>query len=122
MAPPNLEPLNLGSIARGAALELFEKALLQVAQNIADTDTEAEASRGITIQFKFKPEGDRRTIHITTSAKTTLAGCTEHASKAFIAKDEEGGVHVVDQDPRQDVLFPTAAPKDNNLLKFNTEA
>lgn len=117
---PKLESLNLGSVARGAAMELFDKALAQVGANIADTDTEAEASRGITITFKIKPEGDRRTVHITTSAKTSLAGCTDHSSKAFIAKDADGGVHVVDQDPRQDVLFEAPA-KDDNLLNFNQQ-
>jgi hypothetical protein len=118
---PDMTDLNIGSIGNGATLALFEKSLAEVARNIADTDTEAEASRSITITFKFKPESDRRTIHISTSAKTTLAGCRDNASKAFIAKDEEGGIHVVDQDPRQDILFPAPA-KDTNLLKFNTEA
>jgi len=117
MPRPELIPLNLGSIARGAALELFEKCLNQVVQNIADTDTPAESGRAITITFKFKPEGDRRTIHVTTSAKTTLAGANDHASKVFLGKDTDNHVLAFDQDPRQDVLFE--APKQaDNLLDF----
>lgn len=117
MPKPDLTPLNLGSISRGAALELFEKALNDVAKNISDTDTPAETARGITLTFKFKPESDRRTVHVTASAKTTLAGATDHSSKAFIGKTTDGQLFLVDQDPRQDVLFE--APKQaDNLLDF----
>ena len=121
MPKPELNPLNLGSIARGAALELFEKCLTDVAKNISDTDTQAEASRSISITFKFKPEADRRTIHVSTSAKTTLAGAEEHSSKAYIGKTTEGGVFLCDQDPRQDILFE-APEKADNLLNFGKDA
>lgn len=117
MAKPELNALNLGSIARGAALELFEKCLIDVAKNIADTDCAAESGRSISITFKFKPESDRRTIHVSTSAKTTLAGAEEHSSKAYIGKTTEGGVFLCEQDPRQDVLFE-APVKTDNLLDF----
>lgn len=120
MAKPELNALNLGSIARGAALELFEKCLIDVAKNIADTDCAAESGRSISITFKFKPESDRRTIHVSTSAKTTLAGAEEHSSKAYIGKTTEGGVFLCDQDPRQDVLFE-APVKADNLLDFGKE-
>lgn len=120
MAKPELNALNLGSIARGAALELFEKCLIDVAKNIADTDCAAESGRSISITFKFKPESDRRTIHVSTSAKTTLAGAEEHSSKAYIGKTTEGGVFLCDQDPRQDVLFE-APVKVDNLLDFGKE-
>ena len=117
MPKPEMIPLNLASIARGAAIELFDKSMNDVAKNIADTDTAAEAARSITITFKFKPESDRRTVHVSTSAKTTLAGAEEHSSKAYIGKTTDGQVIVLDQDPRQDVLFETPV-KDDNLLNF----
>lgn len=117
MPRPDLTPLNLGSIARGAAIELFDKCLNDVARNIADPDTPAEAGRAITITFKFKPEGDRRAVEVTTSAKTTLAGAKDHASKIYLGKDTENHPVVFDQDPRQDVLFE-APKKAENLLDF----
>jgi len=119
MPKPDLTPINLGSIARGAALELFNKCLTQVSENIADPDTDADASRAITITFKFKPESDRRTIHIATSAKTTLAGAQEHSSKSYLGKTTDGQSLMFLEDPRQDVLFE--APKEaDNLLDFKT--
>lgn len=117
MPKPDLTPVNLGSIARGAALELFEKCMADVAKNIADTDTDEEAARTISLTFKIKPESDRRTLHITTSAKTTLAGARDHASKVYLGKSTEGQMLLFLEDPRQDVLFE--APKaTNNILDF----
>lgn len=116
---PDMQPINLGSIANGAAKELFDKCIAQIAENIADRDTEAEASRSLTITFKFKPDADRRSIQIYTSAKTTLAGAEEHSSRAYLGKTTDGLPLVLDQDPRQDVLFETPKQEDN-LLGFRT--
>lgn len=121
MAKPDLTPLNLGSVANGAALELFNKAIGEVVANIADTDTDPTAGREITLTFKFKPESDRRTIQVTTRAKTKLAGVLDHASRAYIAKDTGGGAYLVKQDPRQDLLFEPPAPAQDNLVQFGTQ-
>ena len=115
MPKPDLTPVNLGSIARGAALELFEKCMADVAKNIADTDTDEEAARTISLTFKIKPESDRRTLHITTSAKTTLAGARDHSSKVFLGKSTEGQMLLFLEDPRQDVLFEAPKATDNVL-------
>ena len=115
----DLQPLNIGSIARGAAIELFEKSITEIAKNIADASTDATANREITLKFKFKPEADRRTIHVTTAAKLTLASVADHESTAFIGKDENGGVYVLDRDPRQELLFEPPQQPDAKVLTFN---
>lgn len=115
-----LQPLNIGSIARGAALELFEKAVTAVAANIADTSTSATASREIVLKFKMKPEHDRRTVRITTSSKVGLAPVAEHQSTAYIGKDDAGHAYVLDQDPRQEMLFAPPPAPDARVLEFNT--
>jgi hypothetical protein len=112
---PNLEPLNLGSVARGALLELFEATAARVAANIADTSTDAEAPRKITIELTFKPEGDRRAVKLTTTAKATLATISKHVSRIYLGKDDAGKVYLFDQDPRQEVLFAPPVPADNML-------
>ncbi len=121
MPRPNLNPLNIGSVARGAAVELFEKCMAKISDNIADTATDATASREITITFKFKPDEDRRRILITTRAKTKLAAIADHASTAYLGKDGDGHTYVFDQDPRQDILFVPPAPE-KNLLEFGNGA
>ncbi len=115
----DLQPLNIGSIARGAAIELFEKSIAAIATNIADSSTEATAGREIILKFKFKPEADRRTIHVTTQSKLTLASVADHESTAYIGKDEAGTVYVLDRDPRQELLFEPPAQPDAKVLSFN---
>lgn len=117
---PQLEPLNLGSIARGALLELFEASALKVAQNIADTSTDAEAVRKITLELKFKPQGDRRTVTVTTTATCKLGAISQHVSRVYLGKDDAGKVYLFDQDPRQEVLFAPPAPAEN-LIDFKAQ-
>jgi hypothetical protein len=117
MPKPDLNPINLGSIARGAAIELFDKAMLKVTENIADKSTDATAAREIVIKFKFKPDDDRRSASVVTTTTTKLAGCEEHVSKVYLGKDDQGNVLAFDSDPRQEVLFQ-AQPKDENLIDF----
>lgn len=117
MPRTDLNPLNLGSIARGAALELFDKAIRQVADNIADKTTDATAPREIVLRFRFEPDEDRRSAIVTTSCSVKTAAVSEHASKAYFGKDPEGRSYAFDQDPRQDVLFEPP-PIDNKLLEF----
>jgi hypothetical protein len=118
MARPKLEPLNLGSIARGALLEYFEMGSCQVAENIADPNTSSTATRTVVLTIKFKPEGtDRRAVRVTCSCATKTAAPAEHNSLVFTGKDTGGKTHLFDEDPRQDVLFDPPA-EDENLLDF----
>ena len=51
MAKPDLQPVNLGSIARGALMELFEIEIAKLAANIADTKTKATKERRLTLEW-----------------------------------------------------------------------
>lgn len=121
MTNPALDSLNLGSIANGAAIELFAKALAAIAANIADTDTSPTAAREIVLKFKIKPEQDRRAFNITTTSSYKLASVKEHVSRAYLGKDAEGNAYILDSDPRQELLFQPP-PKDENLLTFEKQA
>lgn len=114
-----LQPLNLGSIARGAGLELFNIEIAKVAANIDDKSTDATAAREITLKFKFKPDAERKSLQVTTKASSKLAPVSDHASRAYLGKDEAGTVYVFDSDPRQDILFQPPAAQEN-LLDFKT--
>jgi hypothetical protein len=120
MARPDLNPLNIGSIANGAAVELFDKSMKAISDNIADKSTDAEAVREITLTFKMKPDEERRRLIVTTSAKCKLAPVSAHKSTAYTGKGDDGEVYVFDADPRQDILF-SAPDEETNLLPFNKE-
>ena len=117
MPETRLEPVNLGSLARGAAVKLFELECAKIAANIGDRSTPACAEREITLKIKFKPDADRRLIDVTTSASSKLASVEAHASRLYTGKGTDGQMYLFDEDPRQESLF--AAPeKDKNMLAF----
>jgi hypothetical protein len=113
--PKKLEPLNLGSIARGAAMELFELEIARIAANINDKNTSAEAMRELRLTFSFKPDAERRAIEVSTSAASKLAPVSKHTSRAYLGRDEGGKAYVFDQDPRQELLFQPE-PEESNVM------
>jgi flagellar basal body rod protein FlgB len=110
-----LSPINLASIARGAALELFDRAIVKVAANIADKDTPATKSRKITLTFTLKPDVERRSIDVTTSCDLKLAAVADHASRIYLGKDVNAQALLFDQDPHQELLFQPPEKQDNVL-------
>ena len=117
MTQSKLEPVNLGSVARGALLEYFNKNMQLIADNIADTDTPATATRELTIRIRLKPDLERRGIEVVTSASCKLAAVAEHKSRLWTGKDAHGSAYLFDRDPRQEMLFEPPAREDN-LLGF----
>jgi hypothetical protein len=122
MPKAKLQPVNLGSIARGAAMELFELEIARIAANINDRSTSATATREIVLRFKFKPDLDRHIVEVDTSSSSKIAPIANHASRAYLGRDEAGKVYVFDQDPRQEMLFEPPAEEDNNVVAFNQTA
>ena len=68
--------INLETLAGGAFTEKLNKALMQVAENIQNPNTDAAAKRGITVNIKFEPNKSR-SIVATTIAVTTKLAATE---------------------------------------------
>lgn len=121
MAKPDLQPVNLGSIARGALMELFELEIAKIAANIADNNTKATKERRLTLELCFKPDPDRKAIDVTTRASLKLAGIADHASRVYLGRDTDNRPLLFDVDPRQEVLFePPQA--DENVLQFGGQA
>ena len=60
-------------IAGGELAERFRHALAQIGRNIMDPNMDSEASRGMTINLKFKPN-DAGGINVEFDIKTKLAG------------------------------------------------
>jgi hypothetical protein len=121
MPKPDLQPVNLGSISRGALMEIFEIEIAKIAANIADTKTTATKKRKLTLQLTFAPDHDRKVIDVTAQAKTTLAGIADHSSRAYLGKDAEGHTYIFDEDPRQEMLFEPPA-EDDVVLQFGRQS
>ena len=100
-----MEQLNLKNIAGGAAEEVFERELKEVLKNIADVNTEAEAKRGIVMEFKFSPGPDRGSAVIEIQCRSKLAAVTKVRASMFVVKKTGGAVEGYPHDPRQAALF-----------------
>ena len=115
----DLQPVNLATIARGAALKIFDIEIAKIAANIADTKTWATKKRTLNLKITFEPDVDRRMIEVTTSSKIKLASIADHASRAWLGKDDAGNPYILDQDPRQELLFEPPS-EDKQVLQFGT--
>lgn len=65
--------INLETLAGGAFTEKLNEALMQVAENIQNPNTDAAAKRGITVNIKFSPNKTRQVVNTTIAVTTKLA-------------------------------------------------
>lgn len=65
--------INLETLAGGAFAEKLKEALMQVAENIQNPNTDAAAKRGITVNIKFAPNKTRQVVNTTIAVTTKLA-------------------------------------------------
>lgn len=69
--------INIETLAGGAFTEKLNEALLEVAKNIQDPNTEATAKRGITVTIKFAPQKNRSVVNTSIAVTTKLAASEE---------------------------------------------
>lgn len=65
--------IDLEELAGGAFAEKFNEALMQVAENIQNQNTDATTKRGITVNIKFAPNKSRTMVATSISVTTKLA-------------------------------------------------
>lgn len=65
--------INLETLAGGAFAEKLNEALMQVAENIQNPNTDAVSKRGITVNIKFAPNKSRQVVNTTIAVTTKLA-------------------------------------------------
>lgn len=106
------ELLNLLNIGKGSALEIFDHNLAKVIENIADVNTDPEATRTITLKITFKPFKDRSGAETKVDARATLAPVKAVESSIFLARSN-GEVRAYPRDTRQQALFNVPAPPAN---------
>lgn len=65
--------INLDTLAGGAFAEKLNDALMEVAANIQNQNTDATAKRGITVNIKFAPNKTRQLVNTQITVTTKLA-------------------------------------------------
>ena len=92
--------IQLPTLANGAANELFEDELSKVLENILDVNTEAEATRSITLKLTVKPALDRDSAALKFEASSKLAPTLGVGTAMFIGK-QDGRFIAVEHNPKQ---------------------
>lgn len=80
--------VQLDTIANGGLVERFEDALQRVIENITDPNTDATATRAVTVKLTFKPTKDRRIAPTTVMVEPKLAPQTSLGTTIYIGKDK----------------------------------
>lgn len=96
--------LSLINLCRGAALEIFDRELGLVLDNIHDINCDAEQKRTIVLEVDFHPYRDRTGAKTVIKCKAKLAGMEPVEGNAFIIQ-RHGEMIAVPYDPRQEELF-----------------
>ena len=91
--------INLETLAGGAFAEKLNEALMEVAKNIQNQNTEATAKRGITVNIKFSPDKKRQMVSTTISVATKLAPTESIDTQIIVGTDiRSGDVEIAEYD------------------------
>ncbi|MBI9110257.1 hypothetical protein [Maridesulfovibrio ferrireducens] len=82
--------LSLATLKNGAAIEMVDYMLMQVADNVLDPNTEATAQRKIIIEISFKPDKEREIGKIILKPSCKLAPQAPVECNASFGTDEDG--------------------------------
>lgn len=86
-----MKHMNLETLANGAFSVQVNRALKEVAENIQDPNTDASATRKITVAITFKPNKDRDFVATSVQAKTALAPALGTVTALSMGKDLRTG-------------------------------
>jgi len=82
----------------------------KVLQNIGDPNTDAEATRTITLKIKIKPDENRELAGVQIDAESKLAPHRPVGTSVFVGK-KDGRVVAVENNPRQPGIFDDDSTK-----------
>lgn len=96
--------IDLATIGKGAAMELFDAELEKVLDNIADQNTDSAQAREITLKVKFSPSEDRKSAALGIQVKSKLAGHMGVSGAVYFGI-VNGQRAAVESNPTQGKLF-----------------
>jgi hypothetical protein len=115
--------INIGNICDGAMIDAFDLKLREVLANIMDPNTEARQKREIHMVLKLHPKDDRIQINTEFTCTVKMAGLMPATSRMYVAKDAEGALYALAEDPRQMHIFTPPRPVEQaRPIEFKTTA
>jgi hypothetical protein len=104
--------VSLISLSNGAGVEMFNRELEKVLENICDPNTKATAAREITLKVTFKPNEDREVGVVDISSSAKLAPVKSVGTMVYIGK-KSGRFVATENNPRQPAFDIFAASPAN---------
>ena len=86
-----MQHINLETFANGAFSAQVNRAIEEVTKNVQDPNTDATASRRITVTIGFKPNQERNFVATGVQTKTTLAPALGAVTAISMGKDIKSG-------------------------------
>lgn len=121
---PENVPLSLENMFGGAAVEMFDRQLARVYNNIGDINTDLNA-REITLKVKFTPSKDRSYVVINiTCPPAKLSGQEVVETSADLRLDERGRYFARERDVSQlgfEFKFGNVADMQKTVIKGGNE-
>lgn len=96
--------LSFATLAGGGVQEKLQYALKEVAENIADPNTDAKKTRKVTMTLTLKPNEQRSIANLEVDVKTSLAAPVGISTTLMIDRDKEGKIvaqEIYGKDPNQ---------------------
>jgi|CXWL01.1.fsa_nt_gi hypothetical protein len=104
MSESDPNAITITTICNGGVPDVFARELAGVLANIADPNTEAGTTRGLTLKFTFKPLDDRSGAIVSFSCRPVLQPVKVATSPVFLSR-HSGQLQAYALDHRQVSLF-----------------
>lgn len=104
MSEQDPNAITITTICNGGVPEVFARELAEVLANIADPNTEADKTRGLTLKFTFKPLDDRSGAIVSFSCRPVLQPVKVATSPVFLSR-HSGKLQAYALDHRQVSMF-----------------
>lgn len=117
--------INLETLAGGAFTEKLNEALMQVAENIQNPNTDAVSKRGITVNIKFAPNKSRQVVNTTIAVTTKLAATEAIDTQMVMGLNlRTGEIEIAEYDGqiRGQMSLPDLMPKEEGEPEPEDEA
>jgi len=102
-----MDKLSFATLAGGGVEEKLQYALDEVAENIADPNTDAKKVRKVTMTLTLKPNEQRTIANLEVDVKTSLAAPVGISTTLMIDRDERGNIvasEIYGKDPNQGAI------------------
>ncbi len=113
--------LSLESLAHGAAVEIFNEELQRVLDNIQDPNTNAMATRKVTLTVEIKPNSERTFAEgVKVQCVSKLAANAPITTHLFLGRNSKGG-GIASEFYNNQTSFLTTEKKAENVIPIKQE-